>query len=155
MLAALPGWQQIGQSHWYDTEPVPKSMQPNFVNGVAVFTAAEPIDPVWLLAMLQRIEAEAGRPPVGPARPAGTPDPRTLDLDIVTLGDIIRSSPDPVLPHPRAHLRRFVLEPLRDVMPHWRHPILGLSIAALLAELPDVGTRRLRVGSDLAVRDMD
>ena len=58
---------------------------------------------------------------------------RTLDLDIVAIGGLIRPAPDPVLPHPRAHLRAFVLCPLRDVAPDWIHPALGCSVRAMLA----------------------
>jgi 2-amino-4-hydroxy-6-hydroxymethyldihydropteridine diphosphokinase len=61
---------------------------------------------------------------------------RTLDLDIIDLNGIIRAVPDPILPHPRAHYRAFVLRPLLDVAPGWRHPVLRQSVATLLAELP-------------------
>ncbi len=141
LLAALPALRQVGQSAWYDTEPVPRSMQPNFINGVATFVPlVVDLDPARLLGMLQRIEADGGRT-------RGTPDaPRTLDLDIVTIGDVVRETPDPVLPHPRAHTRRFVLEPLRDVLPGWRHPVLRSDVDAMIAALPEGGTRRLAVG---------
>ncbi len=65
---------------------------------------------------------------------------RTLDLDIIAIGDMIRSEPDPILPHPRAHERAFVLAPLADVAPDWVHPVLGLTASALLAK---VGRRGL------------
>jgi 2-amino-4-hydroxy-6-hydroxymethyldihydropteridine diphosphokinase len=138
-IAALPFLRGCNSSNWYDTEPVPKSMQPNFINGVAVFESDPGLDPAVLLQALQAIETSAGRVR---AEPNG---PRTLDLDIIAMGRVIRDAPDPVLPHPRMHLRRFVLEPLRDVLPGWRHPVLGTDIGRLLARLPPDGARRLAV----------
>ena len=67
---------------------------------------------------------------------------RTLDLDIIAMGDagsMVRAAPDPVLPHPRAHLRAFVLVPLLDVAPGWVHPVLRRSARDLLRELPEQG----------------
>ena len=142
-LAALPSLRLVGQSGWYDTEPVPKSMQPNFINGVATFAArGAPVDPAVLLGLLQGPEREAGRRRQAGAHATG-PAARTLDLDIVAMGSLVRDGPDPVLPHPRAHERRFVLEPLREVLPGWRHPVLGREVDALLAGLPPGGALRL------------
>jgi 2-amino-4-hydroxy-6-hydroxymethyldihydropteridine diphosphokinase len=53
------------------------------------------------------------------------------------MGDLRRAAPPPILPHPRAHLRRFVLQPLTDVWPGWRHPVLGRTAEDLLAALPE------------------
>jgi 2-amino-4-hydroxy-6-hydroxymethyldihydropteridine diphosphokinase len=130
-LDALPGLRLRGLSRWYQTEPVPPSGQPPYVNAVAVLQvepgAADP-DPAELLAALQAIEAEAGRV-------RGAPNAaRTLDLDIIAMGGLVRAAPDPVLPHPRAHLRGFVLVPLMDVAPGWVHPVLGLTAAELLRQ---------------------
>jgi 2-amino-4-hydroxy-6-hydroxymethyldihydropteridine diphosphokinase len=99
------------------------------VNAIARFEAV--VTPEILLADLQRMEAAAGRVR-GEANAA-----RVLDLDIVAMGDLVRDAPDPVLPHPRAHLRAFVLLPLRDLVPPgWVHPRLGVAIDALLENLP-------------------
>lgn len=87
-------------------------------------------DPAALLAALHALEAAAGRQRPFPNAP------RTLDLDIVAIDDLRRSAPDPVLPHPRAHLRRFVLQPLADVAPGWVHPDTGRSVEDMLAALP-------------------
>ena len=68
---------------------------------------------------------------------------RTLDLDIIAIGGLLRAGPDPILPHPRAHERAFVLAPLADVAPAWVHPLLGLTAAELLARLPPQSIRVL------------
>ncbi len=78
---------------------------------------------------MQRIEQHAGRIRTEPNAA------RTLDLDIIDMAGLVRTSPDPTLPHPRAHERGFVLLPLRDVAPNWIHPSLGLSIQTLIANL--------------------
>ena len=67
--------------------------------------------------------------------------PRTLDLDIIGMDGLVRDAPDPVLPHPRAHLRAFVLAPLCDVAPGWVHPRFRATAAALLAAVGEEGTR--------------
>ncbi len=133
-LRDLPGLRFVGQSRWYRTAPIPPG-GPEYVNAMVRLEGAS--DPAWLLARLQMIEHLAGRV-------RSTPNaPRTLDLDVIAIGDTIRQAPDPVLPHPRAHLRGFVLAPLCDVAPDWRHPVLGQTAAALLASLPDQGVRRI------------
>lgn len=136
-LDGLPGLRLRALSRWYRTVPVPPVPgSPLFVNGVARLEG-EGGDPAVLLAALHAIEAEAGRQRPFPNAP------RTLDLDLIDCGGTCRPAPHPVLPHPRAHLRRFVLEPLRDVAPGWVHPKLGQTVAALLLALrhetpPDV-----------------
>lgn len=133
-LDRLPGLQVLAQSRWYRTAPDPPMPgAPWFVNGI-VRLSGEAGDPAALLAALHAIEAAAGRQRPYPNAP------RTLDLDLIDLDGLVRLGggawPDPVLPHPRAHLRRFVLQPLMEVAPEWRHPLLGLGAAALLAGLP-------------------
>ena len=127
-LGRLPGLRLVAVSRWYGTAPQPPSSQPDYVNGVARLQGEA--DPAWLLARLQAIEVEAGRR-------RGVPNAaRTLDLDLIAMGDLLREAPDPVLPHPRAHRRAFVLVPLADVAPNWRHPLLHQSVAELIAALP-------------------
>ena len=133
-LRALPGLRLAAASSWYRTAPVPPSGQPDYCNGIA--RLAGTADSAALLAHLQAIEARAGRVR-GAANAA-----RTLDLDIIDLNGIRRDGPDPVLPHPRAHLRGFVLVPLAEVAPDWLHPISGQSAVALLAALPPQGVAR-------------
>ena len=127
-LDGLPGLRLRALSRWYVTAPVPASDQPDYVNGAAHLEGA--VDPAALLAWLLAIEATAGRRR-GVANAA-----RVLDLDLIAMGGLVRDWPDPVLPHPRAHLRAFVLLPLRDIAPGWLHPRLGRSVEALISELP-------------------
>jgi 2-amino-4-hydroxy-6-hydroxymethyldihydropteridine diphosphokinase len=130
-LDGVAGLRIAGLSRWFQTAPMPPSGQPAYINGVA--RLAGTATPEDLLAALQRIEQQFGRV-------RGVPDAaRTLDLDIIAMGDVIRAAPDPVLPHPRMHQRAFVLAPLLDVAPDWRHPVLGRTARALLDALPDQG----------------
>jgi 2-amino-4-hydroxy-6-hydroxymethyldihydropteridine diphosphokinase len=131
-LDGLPGLRLSALSGWYSTTPVPAVPGvPDYVNGVArlaIRVGCEMPDARVLLRALQGIEDAFGR-----VRPY--PDaPRTLDLDLIAMGGLERQAPDPILPHPRMHLRAFVLAPLCDVAPGWVHPAMGLTAAALLAE---------------------
>lgn len=134
-LAEISGLRLLAASPFYETAPVPASDQPSYVNGVARLEGA--LSPARLLCELQAIEVAHGR--VRGARNAA----RSLDLDIIAMGEVVRDAPDPVLPHPRAHLRAFVLYPLRDVAPDWIHPRLGLTVGAMIAALPPEAIRRL------------
>ena len=131
-LDSFPGVSVERISRWYVSAPVPPSGQPPYVNAVAAVRIDQDLsaDPAALLACLMQIEALFGRW-------RGSPNaPRTLDLDLIAIGDLVRAAPDPVLPHPRAHLRAFVLVPLNDVAPDWVHPVLARNATSLLAELP-------------------
>jgi 2-amino-4-hydroxy-6-hydroxymethyldihydropteridine diphosphokinase len=122
----------VGQSRWYLSAPVPPSGQPPYVNAVVALAADPGVtwDPAALLARLMEVETACGRQ-------RSTPNAaRTLDLDIVAIGDLVRDAADPIVPHPRAHLRAFVLAPLGDVAPDWVHPVLHKTAAELLADLP-------------------
>lgn len=123
-MSEIPGLCVQARSRWFSSAPVPRSDQPRYVNGVARLKGA--IAPQDLLAALQACEHRAGRER-GVANAA-----RRLDLDIIDSGGLVRDAPDPILPHPRAHDRAFVLLPLRDVAPHWVHPRSGLAVSALL-----------------------
>lgn len=130
-LDQLPGLRLVALSRWWASAPVPPSGQPDYVNGVARLSG-HPL-PKTLLAALQALEREAGR------QPAAMNAARPLDLDIIALGRLVQSHPDPILPHPRAHLRAFVLAPLAEVAPGWTHPTLGQTVETLLASLPPQG----------------
>jgi 2-amino-4-hydroxy-6-hydroxymethyldihydropteridine diphosphokinase len=115
-------------SGWYRTEPVPRSDQPWFTNAVASLATKPGADE--LLIVLQAIETRFGRV-------RGEPNgPRVIDLDILDYKGEVRNTPALCLPHPRLHQRRFVLAPIAEIAPHWRHPILRLTAAQLLARLP-------------------
>jgi 2-amino-4-hydroxy-6-hydroxymethyldihydropteridine diphosphokinase len=132
----------VARSRFYESEPVPRSDQPLFVNAVAVLTTS--LSPERLLARLHDVEASFGR--VRRERN----EARTLDLDLLDFDGLVRdSNVAPVLPHPRLEQRAFVLAPLADIAPEWRHPVSGRSAADLLAALPDpvrAGTRPLGSG---------
>jgi len=124
------GVRTLQISPWYRTAPVPASDQPWYVNAVAEVATDLAADA--LLAELHAVEAEFGRRRTVPnaARP--------IDLDLLDChGEIAPGGPGrATLPHPRMIGRAFVLRPLADLAPDWRHPVTGQSIAELLAALP-------------------
>lgn len=122
------GVRPVAVSHWYRTPPDPPSDQPDFVNGVAAVETV--LGPRALLTVLHDVEREAGR------RRTVRNAARSLDLDLIDYRGRIAGGADGVtLPHPRAHRRLFVLRPLADVAPAWRHPVSRRSVADLIAEL--------------------
>ncbi len=130
-LAAMraAGIRIVRASGWVRSAPVPASDQPWFVNGVVEVATA--LDPGALLRRLHRIEEAFGR--VRGERNAA----RVIDLDLLAYGDMVQEAGAwPVLPHPRMHERGFVLRPLAEIAPGWRHPRLGLPVEALIAALP-------------------
>jgi 2-amino-4-hydroxy-6-hydroxymethyldihydropteridine diphosphokinase len=122
--------QTLRISSWYRTAPVPVSDQPWYVNAVAEVSSDLAADA--LLAELHAVEAEFGRRRTVPnaARP--------IDLDLLDFhGEIAPGGPGrATLPHPRMIGRAFVLRPLADLAPDWRHPVTGQPIGELLATLP-------------------
>jgi 2-amino-4-hydroxy-6-hydroxymethyldihydropteridine diphosphokinase len=150
-LEALAGRQGIAlvrRSRWFATPAVPAGSGPDFVNGAAVMETA--LAPGALLEALHAVEAELGR--VRPVRWA----PRVCDLDLIAMGGLIlpdrgtlarwmaldrgaaqqSAPPRLILPHPRLHERGFVLAPLADIAPDWRHPATGQTVREMLAALP-------------------
>jgi 2-amino-4-hydroxy-6-hydroxymethyldihydropteridine diphosphokinase len=117
-------------SPWYRTAPVPASEQPWYFNAVAEISTDLPGD--RLLAELHAVEQKFGRVRSVPNAP------RFIDLDLLDYrGQIAAGGPGKaILPHPRMIGRAFVLRPLADIAPEWRHPVSGASIQALVAALP-------------------
>lgn len=134
-LAGIPGMRVVAVSSWWESAPIPPDpASPPFVNGVVRMEGEA--TPEALLAALHAIEAEAGR-----ARPYPNA-PRVLDLDLIDLGGRVQAGP-PVLPHPRADQRAFVLRPLAEVAPGWVHPARGVPVEALLGAVEGQAIRRL------------
>jgi 2-amino-4-hydroxy-6-hydroxymethyldihydropteridine diphosphokinase len=128
----------LARSPWYESAPVPASDQPWYVNGIV--RVATSLSPTEVLAVLHSIETELGRQRVE------RNEARAVDLDIIAFGNMILNGPNsPIVPHPRMAERAFVLLPLADLAPDWRHPATGERISTLIARLPrDQITRPLQ-----------
>lgn len=118
----------VATSLFYRTAPVDFLDQDWFVN--AVVSIHTSLSPAALLQRLQVIQKMAGR-----GKKTIRFGPRVLDLDILLFGDLIIATPDLVVPHPRMHKRRFVLQPLCDINPHLIHPIINKRVGDLLRNL--------------------
>jgi 2-amino-4-hydroxy-6-hydroxymethyldihydropteridine diphosphokinase len=126
---AARGLRRTLTSSLYLTEPVGGPPQGPFLNLVAAGESGA--SPEALLADCLAVEHELGR--VRRERNG----PRTLDVDVLFYGALVRDDPPPVVPHPRLHERRFVLEPLAEILPELVHPRLGRSARELLESCPD------------------
>jgi 2-amino-4-hydroxy-6-hydroxymethyldihydropteridine diphosphokinase len=135
-LAALPPCSLLKTSSFYETSPVGLVDQPAFINGVVLLETDE--DAHWLLRQMLEIEKTFGR-----IRNLKW-GPRSIDLDLLFFDDQIINTPELSVPHPSLHERRFVLEPLNEVAPDFRHPSLGKSVADLRNDLQD-GEQRVEV----------
>lgn len=125
-LEGLCGLRLVAVSGWWESASVPPLPgAPPYINGVVRLEGVAA--PEVVLAALHAIEDRFGR-----VRPFANA-PRVLDLDLIDAGGRVLDGPSLVLPHPRAHLRAFVLRPLAEVAPCWVHPRLGLGMGAMLA----------------------
>ena len=127
-LAVLYATRLVRASRLYETRPVGKLDQPDFLN--QVLELETDLAPRELLLACLQIEQDLGR--VRTERWG----PRTLDIDLLLYDDRVIDEPGLHLPHPRMHERRFVLEPLCEIAPEVRHPRLDRSMAEILSELP-------------------
>ena len=127
-IDALSDISVIRCSKWFETAPVPVSDQPWYLN--AVFEVTTPLEAKPLLAKLHEIEASFGR--VRNVRN----EARILDLDVIDYQGEIHDDETICLPHPRMHLRAFVLLPMQDLDPTWQHPMLNKSVTQLIDEMP-------------------
>ncbi|HLK18044.1 MAG TPA: 2-amino-4-hydroxy-6-hydroxymethyldihydropteridine diphosphokinase [Bryobacteraceae bacterium] len=121
------GARVVRRSAVYETEPQDYLDQPRFLNmAVEVETDLAPRE---LLALIQSIESALGRQRTIPK------GPRTIDLDILFYGDIVMTTAELEIPHPRIAQRRFVLDPLAEIAPELRHPVTHQTAGEMLAEL--------------------
>jgi 2-amino-4-hydroxy-6-hydroxymethyldihydropteridine diphosphokinase len=143
-LIVLPQSEVGRRSAWYETEPVidlaahRAEARPSwFINGVVELTTT--LTPRQLLDECLQIEKQFGR-----KRAAGTIAPlaRLIDLDLLFYGGAVISEPGVTIPHPRLHLRRFVLAPLAELAPDFIHPTLHATVTDLLNRLTDSHTVR-------------
>ncbi|MEM6679900.1 MAG: 2-amino-4-hydroxy-6-hydroxymethyldihydropteridine diphosphokinase [Pseudomonadota bacterium] len=145
------------RSRWYRSAAIPAGSGPDFVNGAAMLSADSAQTPETLMATLHEVEASLGR------ERRTRWEPRVCDLDLLAIDDQILPdrmtvarwmSLDPqtastlapdelLLPHPRMHERGFVLVPLAEIAPDWRHPIRGETIAAMAEGLPETALEGL------------
>lgn len=109
---------------------------PDFINAAAAMVPIAGETPETLLMQLQAIEKQFGRAPKSVHNEA-----RPLDLDIISFGDEVRNTPELTIPHPRAHLRRFVLEPLAEIAPELLLPGRTRTVSQMLEQL--VSSERL------------
>jgi 2-amino-4-hydroxy-6-hydroxymethyldihydropteridine diphosphokinase len=115
-------------SSLYETEPVEFTDQGWFLNCAVAIDVEK--TPMQLLCELLRIEQEMGRERVQKK------GPRVIDIDIVLFDEIIVNAPELTIPHPAMHQRRFVLEPLAEIAPEARNPVLKKTVGQLLEDLP-------------------
>ena len=139
-IAALgnSGASVVRVSSVYETEPVDYLDQPWFLN--CAVEAETELAALELLQAVRGIEAQMG------SKKLIAKGPRLIDIDILLYGNEIIDTPELQVPHPRMHLRRFVLEPLAQIASNTQHPVLRLSISELLARTPDKSTVRVAAG---------
>jgi len=134
LLLAIRGMLDAGLevtrlSQVYETEPVETFAQPRFLNMVAELQTT--VEPEQVMMRLLHVEESLGR------KRDIAKGPRTIDLDLLLYGDQIVDTKLLTLPHPRFHLRRFVLLPLAELAPHFIHPTLDETVRDLLEKLID------------------
>jgi 2-amino-4-hydroxy-6-hydroxymethyldihydropteridine diphosphokinase len=145
-------------SRFFATPCFPAGAGPDYVNAAAILQVAKDMSPTELLSRLHKIEANFGR------QRTQRWGMRTLDIDLLALGDAVlpdaatqtrwrnldprlqatQTPTDLILPHPRMQDRAFVLVPLADVAPEWRHPLLHLTVTEMLAALPATDVAEMR-----------
>ena len=118
------------KSSWYKSEPIPKSDQSWFINGI-IEIIYECNNPLELLKKLNQIEKKFGR------IRKQLNEARIIDLDIIDFKSQVSTNADLTIPHPRMHKRKFVLLPIQELNPNWTHPIYKIKIKKMLESLDD------------------
>ncbi|MBE0675348.1 MAG: 2-amino-4-hydroxy-6-hydroxymethyldihydropteridine diphosphokinase [Bacteroidales bacterium] len=129
------GLMRVAVSRVYETEPWGFSAGTSFYNMAAVYRTS--LEPSEVLAIIGVIETSLGR--IRSNRAAGY-ESRIIDIDILFYGDRVINEEGLIVPHRRMAERRFVLEPLNDIVPGKIHPLVGSSVEVLLSECKDTGT---------------
>ena len=127
----------IQKSSWYVSEPLPKSSQPKFYNSVLLCNANHSANKV--LKIIHIIEQKFGRVRVFKNMP------RCIDLDIISFNGNVKNSLLLKIPHPRMHLRKFVLLPLFEIDSHWLHPLLKKNIKYFLKKVKCQKIKKLKI----------
>lgn len=127
----------IKKSSWYFSDPVPKSLQPKFYNSVLLCNTDH--NEIKILKILQTLEKKYGRVRIFKNMQ------RCIDLDIISFNGNIKSSLLLTIPHPRMHLRKFVLMPLFEIDSHWLHPLLKKNIKFFLEKVKCQKIKKLKI----------
>ena len=127
----------IQKSSWYLSEPIPKSFQPKYYNSVFLCNSNHNVNKV--LKIIQIVEKKFGRIRIIKNMP------RCIDIDIISFNGIVKNSLLLTVPHPRMHLRKFVLLPLFEIVSNWSHPLLKKNIKYFLEKVKYQRIKKLKI----------
>ena len=127
----------IQTSSWYLSEPIPKSSQPKYYNSVFLCNSNHNVNKV--LKIIQIVEQKFGRVRVFKNMP------RCIDLDIISFNGNVKNSLLLTIPHPRMHLRKFVLLPLFEIYPNWSHPLFKKNIKYFLEKVKYQRLKKIKI----------